>query len=150
METCKSDQMCGFSRRAASVSMEGMHLLPPERAGRRIIDGDEVCDAIAGLGDPAEVQRWAALFGVLADTGRLSLLLCIHRVPGICVTDLAAATGMNDSTVSQALRLLRAAGLVQDRRDGRIIRYELTDPGHLLDLLRMIRPAVATGGGHQH
>jgi DNA-binding transcriptional ArsR family regulator len=30
--------------------------------------------------------------------------------------------------VSQALRLLRAAGMVAARRDGRVIRYTLSDP----------------------
>jgi DNA-binding transcriptional ArsR family regulator len=34
---------------------------------------------------------------------------------------------MNDTTVSQALRLLRASGTVIARRDGRIVRYELAD-----------------------
>ena len=43
------------------------------------------------------------------------------------MSDLAVAASMNDSAVSQALRLLRAAGLVQARKDGRIMRYRLTD-----------------------
>ena len=44
------------------------------------------------------------------------------------MTDLAVATGMNATAVSQALRLLRAAGMVAAHRDGRVIRYTLTDP----------------------
>jgi ArsR family transcriptional regulator, lead/cadmium/zinc/bismuth-responsive transcriptional repressor len=43
------------------------------------------------------------------------------------VTDLAVATGFNDATVSQALRLLRAHGVVA-ARDGRTMRYRFADP----------------------
>ncbi len=104
-----------------------MHLVPAEHAYRRIIDGHLVCDAIAGIGEAAHVHAWAERFALLADPGRLTLLLAIHAVPDICVSDLAVAASMNDSAVSQALRLLRAAGLVQARKDGRIMRYRLTD-----------------------
>lgn len=104
-----------------------MHLVPAEHAYRRIIDGHLVCDAIAGIGEAAYVHAWAERFALLADPGRLTLLLAIHAVPDICVSDLAVAASMNDSAVSQALRLLRAAGLVQARKDGRIMRYRLTD-----------------------
>jgi DNA-binding transcriptional ArsR family regulator len=34
---------------------------------------------------------------------------------------------MNDTAVSQALRLLRAAGVVAAERDGRVIRYSLAE-----------------------
>jgi len=44
------------------------------------------------------------------------------------VSDLAAATGLNDTTVSQALRHLRASRIVSPQRDGRVIRYLLADP----------------------
>ena len=45
----------------------------------------------------------------------------------IAVSDLSAATGLHDTTVSQALRHLRAAQIVSTERDGRIIRYLLAD-----------------------
>jgi DNA-binding transcriptional ArsR family regulator len=114
-----------------------MHLVPADRADHRTIDGHRACEAIAALGDPAAVTAWAQLFSLLADPGRLSLLVCIRAVGPISVTDLAVATGMNDTTVSQALRLLRAAGLVAAQRDGRIIRYSLANEeiGALLERL---------------
>jgi DNA-binding transcriptional ArsR family regulator len=34
---------------------------------------------------------------------------------------------MNDPAVSQALRLLRTAGVVEGDKDGRVVRYRLTD-----------------------
>jgi DNA-binding transcriptional ArsR family regulator len=53
------------------------------------------------------------------------LLTCIKAAGPISVSDLAAATGINDTTVSQTLRYLRAAQAVTAERDGRIIRYQL-------------------------
>jgi ArsR family transcriptional regulator, lead/cadmium/zinc/bismuth-responsive transcriptional repressor len=104
-----------------------VHLLPDERAGHRIIDGERVCQAIAALGDPESVQARAQQFAVLADPTRLTLLTCIDVAGPISVSDLAAATGLHDATVSQALRYLRAARIVSTERDGRIVRYRLTD-----------------------
>ncbi|MFB7620973.1 ArsR/SmtB family transcription factor [Kitasatospora sp. NPDC056181] len=74
-------------------------------------------------------------FSLLADPGRLALLIAVHRAGPICVTDLALATGIRDTTVSQALRLLRVTGIVSAARDGRTVRYVLRDPqiARLLD-----------------
>lgn len=105
--------------------MVGMHLVPAERAHRHTIDDHRVCDAIAGIGDVEDLHRLSATFALLADPTRLILLSAIAAAPGIAVTDLAVAAGMNESTVSQSLRLLRAAALVTGRKDGRIVRYSL-------------------------
>ena len=104
-----------------------MHLLPAERSDHRVIDGERVCQAIAALGDPGAVRAQADLFAVLADPTRLTLLTYISAAGPISVSDLAAATGLHDTTVSQALRHLRAAQIVTPQRAGRIIRYKLTD-----------------------
>ena len=104
-----------------------MHLLPADRRNRRILEDDRVCKAIDALGDLSNVSTWAGRFGLLGDPNRLALLLSITEAGPISVTDLAVAVDMNDTTVSQALRLLRASGTVVARRDGRMIRYELAD-----------------------
>jgi len=124
-----------------------MHLIPADRADHRIIDGHRACEAIAALGDPEAVVSWAQRFSLLADPGRLSLLVCIRAAGPISVTDLAVASGMNDTTVSQALRLLRAAGLVAAERDGRVIRYSLADEetGSLLARLFPVPVEVPAG-----
>jgi len=117
-----------------------MHLVPADRADHRIIDDHRACEAIAALGDPEAVASWARRFSLLADPGRLSLLVCIKAAGPISVTDLAVASGMNDTTVSQALRLLRAAGVVAAERDGRVIRYSLADE-EIGSLLARLFPA---------
>ena len=104
-----------------------MHLLPAERAGTRVIDGERVCQAIAAIGPAERVQAQAQRFAILGDPTRLTLLLAIEAAGPISVSDLAAATGLNDTTVSQALRFLRTSGVVSGERDGRVVRYRLAD-----------------------
>jgi DNA-binding transcriptional ArsR family regulator len=102
-----------------------VHLLPAERSDHRVIDGERICQAIAAL-EPAEViAARARQFAVLADPTRLTLLTAIKAAGPISVSDLAAATGINDATVSQTLRYLRASQTVTAERDGRVVRYRL-------------------------
>jgi DNA-binding transcriptional ArsR family regulator len=119
--------------------MKPMHLLPADRAHQPSIDGHLVCTAIEALGQDGHVEDWATRFSLLADPHRLAMLLCIRGAGPISVTDLALATGMNATAVSQALRLLRTAGAVAGERDGRVIRYRLAD-STLDALLAIARP----------
>jgi len=110
------------------------------------VDGDHrVCDAIAALPEPDAMHAWVTRFALLADPTRLTLLLCIHRVGEICVTDLALAAHLKDTTTSQALRLLRAQGLVVARRSGRVVRYRLAD-AVVHELLHQITGPEPAGG----
>ncbi len=65
---------------------------------------------------------------------RYNLLLRVRAGLPSAVTDLAVASGFNDATVSQALRLLRAAGAVAAARDRRTMRYTVADPAFVRSL----------------
>lgn len=104
-----------------------MHLLPAERVGQRIVDSERVCQAIAALDDLELRRDRARRFALLGDPTRLTLLTCIHAAGPISVSDLAAATGIADTTVSQTLRHLRASQTVTAERDGKVMRYRLAD-----------------------
>ena len=69
----------------------------------------------------------AELFGVLADRSRLRILIQLVERDEACVGDLADGAGISESAVSHALRLLRAHGIVETRRDGRYVYYALAD-----------------------
>jgi DNA-binding transcriptional ArsR family regulator len=103
---------------------DAVHLLPADRSDHRIIDAERICEAIAAL-DHEVIQARARQFALLADPTRLTLLTCIRAAGPISVSDLAAATGINDATVSQTLRFLRASQTVVAERDGRVVRYRL-------------------------
>lgn len=92
--------------------------------------------------DHDEAARLADLFKLLADPGRARILHALRLAGELCVGDLADAVAMPESTVSHALRLLRTAGVVRKRRDGRLGYYALDDDhvAQLLDLtLRHLR-----------
>jgi len=124
--------------------MASMHLLPEDRAHRPGIDEHKACEAAGGIGDPKTVRRWAGRFSMLADPNRLAVLLAIHRAGPIAVTDLALATGVSESSVSQILRLLRVSETVAAAKDGRVVRYQLVDrdTAALLDAVGVLREPV--------
>jgi ArsR family transcriptional regulator, lead/cadmium/zinc/bismuth-responsive transcriptional repressor len=114
-----------------------VHQVPPALRGARVIDPDQVCDAVAVLADAAAVERAAGVLDALGDANRLSILLALRHAGDLCVSDLALAVGMSDSAVSHALRLLRAHGMVSAHRQGRLVRYRVTGDlaGRLIDVV---------------
>lgn len=73
------------------------------------------------------LARALARFAALSDPTRLELLVAIHAAPGAPVKALAAAAGLSPNTTTQALAVLRACGLVERVRDGRLSRWHLAD-----------------------
>ncbi len=61
---------------------------------------------------------------------------------GLCVCQVQAVLGLAPSTVSKHLTILKLAGLVEDRRDGKWIEYTLARESHnphgarVLELMR--------------
>ena len=89
-----------------------------------------------------DVAVLADVFSLLADRGRLRLLVAL-RGGEMCVCDLAASCGQSESSVSHALRLLRAHRIVAVRRSGRRAFYTLAD-AHV----RMLVDVALTHVGH--
>jgi ArsR family transcriptional regulator, lead/cadmium/zinc/bismuth-responsive transcriptional repressor len=84
--------------------------------------------------DQAALERAVRLFKALGDESRLRTLeLLVGR--DACVSEIAEASGEQISTVSHRLRLLRAEGLVNRRRDGRHVYYSLADK-HVFELIQ--------------
>ena len=99
------------------------------------VDGTALVSALAALPSADDVVELAAVFGLLADPGRLRLLIAL-RAGELCVCDLAAVSGHSESATSHALRLLRAHRVVRVRRAGRRAYYRLDD-GHVQGLLAL-------------
>jgi len=100
----------------------------------KLVDPGRVRAVQDSMPDPDVVDELADVFGLLSDPGRLRLLASLLEGGELCVCDLAAATGMAESTTSHALRLLRAHHVVKARRAGRMMHYSLRD-GHVRMLL---------------
>lgn len=84
-----------------------------------------------------KVQAGAAadLFRLLGDPTRVQILTALSHTPELCVHEIAETIDAPETKVSQALRLLRTAGIVRNRRDGRHVHYRLDDD-HVRTLLR--------------
>ena len=80
----------------------------------------------SGVAD-VDTVVWSQRFDLLSDPNRLEILIGLHRAPGICVGDLAAAIGRSENAVSQALRVLRHQNWVTSTRVGRSVSYRLAD-----------------------
>jgi DNA-binding transcriptional ArsR family regulator len=92
----------------------------------RVVDADKVAAVRSSMPGDADVYELADVFGLLSDPGRLRLLVALLEGE-MCVCDLAAASGQSESSVSHALRLLRAHRVVRVRRSGRMSFYSLED-----------------------
>ena len=101
----------------------------------------EVRDRLIGF---EEAERLAALFRLLGDRSRARILFALAEAGELCVCDIAAAVAVPETSVSHALRLLRTAGVVRARRDGRMIWYRLDDD-HVRLLLDMSRQHLRHG-----
>jgi DNA-binding transcriptional ArsR family regulator len=100
----------------------------------RLVDAERVAAVKEALPPSESVDEIAEGFAVLADPNRVRLLISLLEGGELCVCDLAATTGMGESAVSHALRILRAHRIVKARRSGRMAYYSLRD-GHVRMLL---------------
>ena len=91
-----------------------------------------------------ELGRVSAVFKLLGDPTRAKLLYALLEAGELCVCDLAASTGVAETTVSQSLRLLRASQVVVARREGRLMYYRLAD-AHVRMLLDLTREHLTHG-----
>jgi len=94
-----------------------------------------VAAARAGLLSVADAGRLAGLLGMLADPVRARILFALAAARELCVGDLALALEVTEDQVSYAVKMLRLAGLVTFRKDGRMACYRLSDgfPHQLLE-----------------
>src|SRR5213083_3039547 len=78
----------------------------------------QVMAARVRLAEAPSAENLARLFSILADPTRARLLTALTSGE-LCVCDLAAATGVNRTTVSHQLRVLRESRVVRRRREGK-------------------------------
>lgn len=64
------------------------------------------------------------IFQALGDENRLRIVEAL-RAGEACVCELQADLGLGQSLLSHHLRVLREAGVVRDRREGRWVHYAL-------------------------
>lgn len=110
---------------------------------------DELCDCLhpdsvrharLHLEDEDAIMTAADLFSLLGDTTRLRVLVSLLHGE-LCVTDIAAATEVNRTTISHQLRVLRSNNIVSRRRQGKVVYYSIASET-LTQLLELVAPGV--------
>jgi len=86
----------------------------------------------AGWPSAQKTRALSERYRALGDPTRLALALALREGGELCVCDLAWIAGRAENLVSHHLRALRAAGLADYRRDGKMALYSLTAAGETL------------------
>lgn len=100
-------------------------------------ENDDVCevfdsheDAVARVRErmpsEGEYSDLSEFFKIFGNPTRLKIisLLCVED---LCVCDISEALELNQTTVSNQLRILRANNIVKYQKEGKMARYSLTD-----------------------
>ena len=125
---------------------------PPGATFRRLPAMDEARQRLATI-EPGVLARASRVIRVVGHPLRLRLLELLEGGERN-VTDLVEATGLAQATVSQQLKILRAEGVVGDRREGPRVFYRITEAkvSRILDCIRecdlpeLSDPSSAAGG----
>ena len=106
--------------------------MPEDRCDLLCLDLPKAEALRAGRPSEPEARALAAGFRALGDPTRLMLALALREGGELCVCDLAWIVERAENLVSHHVRALRAAGLADYRRDGKMALYTLTDEGRAL------------------
>jgi DNA-binding transcriptional ArsR family regulator len=94
--------------------------------------------------NPPALREFELAMKAAGDPTRTRILKLLEG-GGLCVCQVQAVLGLAPSTVSRHLKILRQAGLVADRRDGKWIEYALAGDGpraHAMRVLELLRGAL--------
>lgn len=76
----------------------------------------------------ADYEKRARIIKALGHPSRLMMVDALQQTVELCVCDLQKMVGADMSTVSKHLSVLKAAGILQDRKQGLQVFYSLRVP----------------------
>jgi ArsR family transcriptional regulator, arsenate/arsenite/antimonite-responsive transcriptional repressor len=79
--------------------------------------------------DALDVRPLTRLFRALGDETRLRIVALLSHGE-LCVCHLEAALDLSQSNASRQLGILKAAGIVDSRREGTWVYYSITEQDH--------------------
>ena len=79
---------------------------------QKIMPNDEIMSKLAGY------------FQSFSDSTRLKILSCLS-IMNLCVNDLSMVLGINQTTISHQLKILKDQNLVDFKREGKILVYHI-------------------------
>lgn len=91
------------------------------------------------------MKNFVNIFKALADETRLRVIKLLQKRE-LCVCELMQVLGMSQPRISRHLTVLKNAGLVDDRREGRWIHYSLRKEALQKDDIKLLLKAMLSLG----
>ncbi len=91
-----------------------------------VIHKEMVKIALENKPSKEELERLSQVFKLLGDLTRTKILWVLDKNE-MCVCDIANVLNMTKSSISHQLAILRNAGIVNFRREGKEVYYRLDD-----------------------
>lgn len=88
---------------------------------------DEERDLNRYMPPNSSLELMSDFFCVFCDPTRLKVISALS-IMEMCVSDLVYILGLNQTTVSHQLKILKASNIVSSRRVGKIILYSIINP----------------------
>jgi DNA-binding transcriptional ArsR family regulator len=96
------------------------------------------------LPSPRALESWSSAARALGDPTRLAVAVALQECGTACVCDLAWIVARDEKLVSHHVRALRAGGLANSARQGKMVMYQLTERGR--DLLQALTSSAEARG----
>lgn len=106
-------------------------------------------DGAGVLGHPArgvQSDRLAELFGLLSDQVRAEILYALRDGGETSLDDLSSGTGVPPTRLTEALRVLRNARVIDSRKTGEAVMFELRGE----PVRRLLEVASVSSAGWRH
>jgi ArsR family transcriptional regulator len=87
--------------------------------------------------DETQIKAEAEIFKAMADPCRIKILSLL-REGELCVCEIMVAVDRPQSSTSHHLSILKDAGLIKERKDGRWSRYRLSE-GAIIEMLNLVK-----------
>lgn len=91
------------------------------------VDPERVAHARDRLLSRDDAGRLSSILSLLADPTRTRVIYALDLAEELCVGDIALTLDLGEDAVGYALRILRTAGMVTRRKEGRTVYYRLAD-----------------------
>jgi ArsR family transcriptional regulator len=87
--------------------------------------------------DEKELETEAEIFQAMSDPCRLKILTLLKEGE-LCACEIMIGLDRPQSSTSHHLSILKEAGLIKERKDGRWSRYRLSE-GAIIEMLNMVK-----------
>jgi DNA-binding transcriptional ArsR family regulator len=87
--------------------------------------------------DEAELKSESEIFQAMADPCRLKILSLL-REGELCACEIEVGVDRPQSSTSHHLSILKEAGLIKERKDGRWSKFRLSD-GAVIEILNLVK-----------